>query len=67
MKMRDKILAVVEAAAWYGVVFSALYSIKHDVNLFVSALIILVLMYLAGTSCPIVRHTQAWKDAWKEQ
>lgn len=67
MKMSDKVLGLVQATAWYALIFTILYSIKYDVNLYISSLIILVLFLLGMTSCPLVRHTQAWKDAWREQ
>ncbi len=67
MKIKDRILGFVEIGAWYALVYTLLYSIKHDVNLYVSSLIIVALIYIGGISCPIVRHLQAWKDMWKEQ
>lgn len=67
MKTKDWILGAVEMSAWYALAYTLLYSIKHDVNLYWSALIMVALMYLGGISCPIVRHLQAWKDMWREQ
>lgn len=61
MKPKDKFLAVVEAALWYVVTYYTLYSIKNDVNLYQSALIILVLAYLAAWACPLIRHSEPWK------
>ncbi|MGE0207490.1 MAG: hypothetical protein AB7R69_06605 [Candidatus Babeliales bacterium] len=67
MKTKDWFLALVEACAWYGFIYTILYSIKHDVNLYASTFVIIVFMYVASIACPVVRHLQAWKDLWKEK
>lgn len=64
MNRRDMMMALVEAASWFGAVYYTLYTIKHDVNLFASTLIILAFVYLAAISCPVMRRMQAWKDVW---
>jgi hypothetical protein len=66
MNIKDWILSFVEAALWYCMIYYSLFSIKNPVNLYHSALIILVLVYAATIACPFVRHMQAWKDLWKE-
>jgi hypothetical protein len=67
MKTKDWILGAVEIVAWYGLAYTLLYSMKHEVNLYLSALLMVAFLYLAGFSCPFVRHLQAWKDMWREQ
>ena len=65
MKAKDWFLSVVEAAAWYGFIYYGLYSIKNPVNLFVSALVLTVLMYIGTIACPWFRKTKAWKELRK--
>lgn len=64
MSIKDWFLALVEAALWYVFIYYFLFSIKHDVNLFQSALSLLVIAYLASISCPLVRHSGGWLRAW---
>lgn len=66
MKLMNKALALVEAGLWYGALYYFLYSIKHDVNLYQSALIILVLGYAASVACPWFRSTAAWQKMWQD-
>lgn len=66
MKTSNMVLGVIEAVFWYGTVYYTLYSIKNDVNLFVSAFIIIILVYAAGFSCPFVRSTEAWQKMWRD-
>ena len=61
MNAKDWFLAGVEAVVWYVFIYYALYSIKNPVNLFVSALILLVLAYIGTISCPWFRRTEAFK------
>ena len=66
MKLMNMILAAVEACLWYGALYYFLYSIKNDVNLYLSALILLILVYGAGMSCPWFRNTAAWAKMWQD-
>ncbi len=61
MKPKDWFLAIVEAALWYWFTYYLLYSIKNPVELWQSALVLLVTAYLAVLVCPWVRHTDAWR------
>ena len=61
MDAKDWVLTGVETLAWYGFIYYALYSIKNPVNLFVSALTLLVLAYIGTISCPWFRRTEAFK------
>jgi len=54
-------LAIVEAMLWYGFIYYLLYSIKNPVNLAQSALILLIIAYVATLACPWFRNTDAWK------
>ena len=61
MRAKDTVLAVVEAALWYGVIYYAFYSIKNPVDITQSALIILVGGYLAAWACPLIRNSDGWR------
>ncbi|GBE19472.1 MAG TPA: hypothetical protein ENG87_03055 [Candidatus Pacearchaeota archaeon] len=61
MNTKDWLLAGVEVVAWYGFIYYLLYSIKNPVNLYVSALILLALVYIGTLSCPWFRRTEAFK------
>ncbi len=52
----DWILAAVEAIIWYGFICYFLYSIKNSVNIYQSALILLVMAYVAAICCPWTRR-----------
>ena len=62
MNAKDWFFTVVEAVAWYGFIYYALYSIRNPVNLFASALILLALCYIAVLSCPWFRRTRTFKE-----
>jgi hypothetical protein len=60
MSLHNWILTVVEASFWYAFLCYGLYSIKHEVNIFVSALLLLFFLYGAVIFSPFVRSTDAW-------
>jgi len=60
MTKKDDILSVIEAILWYVFIYLFIYTIKHEVNLFLMSFILLVLIYAASVSCPIMRNTDAW-------
>ena len=66
MRTKDFLLAVVEAVLWYGFIVFALYSVKNPVNLYQSALILLVVGYLAAWACPLVRHSSGWRRTFNK-
>ena len=66
MDAKDWSLAVFEAIIWYGFIYYFLYSIKNPVNLYVSALVLIVLIYIGTISCPWFRRTQAFKELVKQ-
>ena len=46
------LLLILSTSIWYGFFYYLLYSIKRDVNLHQSALILLVLLSLGLLTCP---------------
>jgi len=60
MTKRDYFFSVLEAVFWYAFLYFFLYSIKYDVNLFVMSFVLLVLVYAASISCPLMRYTSVW-------
>lgn len=65
MRTQDIVSGLIEAGAWYLFLYYLLYSIKTEVNLLLSAFILLVLMYAGWYLCPFIHHTQAWKSLFK--
>jgi len=55
MDKKEGLMYVVEAVIWFFFVYYLLYSIKNPVNLWVSALILLVLAYAGTITCPWFR------------
>ena len=66
MNAKDWFLTGIEILVWYGFIYYLLYSIKNPVNLFVSTLILLVLVYIGTISCPWFRKTDAFKRMLKK-
>ena len=66
MNTKDWFLVIVELVVWYGFIYCVLYAIKNPVNLYFSALILLVLAYIGTVSCPWFRKTKAFKKLVKE-
>ena len=62
MNTKDWLLAGFEAIVWYGFIYYLIYAIKNPVNLYTSALILLVLAYIGTISCPWFRRTKAFKE-----
>ncbi len=56
MRMPILLLSIVNAILLYFFFYYLLYSIKRDVNLWVAALILLILLSLALITCPLVLH-----------
>lgn len=55
-------LGVIEAVCWYGFFWYLLHAVKApDRKLWRSALVLVVLFYLAFVTCPWVRHTPAFR------
>lgn len=67
MKTKNLFLAVVEAILWFTFIYYTLYSIKNDVNIIQSALILLVILYLASWSCPLIRNSEGWRRTWGKE
>ncbi|MBR9679831.1 MAG: hypothetical protein GOU99_02145 [Candidatus Altiarchaeota archaeon] len=62
MNKQDWLWTGVEAIVGYGFIYYALYSIKNPVNLYASALTLLVLCYVGILACPWFRQTKAFKE-----
>ena len=65
MKAINWLFAGIEATLWYCFIFYFLYAVRHETNLYVSAFILLSLVYTASMSCPFIRSTDAWKRMWE--
>jgi multisubunit Na+/H+ antiporter MnhF subunit len=61
MKTKDRFLAVVEAVIWYCFIYYLIYAIKNPVELWQSALVLLILAYLGTILCPWMQNSDAWK------
>ncbi|MBW2985410.1 hypothetical protein KY313_02030 [Candidatus Woesearchaeota archaeon] len=61
MKRSDWTLSIVEAIIWFFFLYYLLFSIKNEVNLWMSAFILLVLAYVGTITCPWFRNTAAYK------
>ena len=68
MNSKDLVRGIAEAVVWYAFIVYLLYALTNPVDIFVSGLILLALMYLGVWICPWVRHTAAWRQmTGKEQ
>lgn len=61
MELKNLLLGVIEAVIWYFFLWYFLDTIKRERNLWLAALILLVLAYLGFVTCPWIRETEAWK------
>lgn len=64
MKGKNVFWAVVEAGLWYLTAAFFFYSIQNAVDIWLSALGVIVLGYLAAWACPLLRNTDAWKRTY---
>jgi hypothetical protein len=67
MCKKDWILAGVEFVLWYAWIYIFLYTIKNPVNLYLVAGLLLVIMYAASISCPLVRHSKPWRRLFHKE
>lgn len=67
MKIKDLSLAIVEAGLWLCFIYYLLYSIKNPVDLWESAVILLVTAYLAAWACPLVRNSGSWRRTFGKE
>ena len=61
MKKGDILRGILEAIIWYVFIYYFLYVLKNPVDLWLSTLILLVLMYAGVSVCPWVRNTCGWR------
>jgi len=66
MNSKDWVLTIVEAVVWYVFILYTLYAIKNPVDLYVGALVLLILAYIGTISCPWFRRTKAFKELVKK-
>ena len=62
MELKSLLLGAVEVVIWYFFIWYFLETLERDRNLWVAALILLVLAYLGFVTCPWIRETEAWKQ-----
>lgn len=67
MCKKDWILSGVEFVLWYLFICIGLYAIKNPVNIYVVAGLLLVIMYAAAISCPLVRHSKPWRRLFHKE
>ena len=61
MEIKQVVLAIAEAIIWYFFFWYLLDTLKRDRNLWMAALVLLVLFYLGFVTCPWIRETDAWR------
>lgn len=66
MSTKNWVMAIVEAVLWYLFIYYLLWSVKNDVSVAQSALILLALAYAASISCPWFRNSGGWLRLWKK-
>ncbi|HJO14642.1 MAG TPA: hypothetical protein QGG70_01170 [Candidatus Pacearchaeota archaeon] len=63
---KENLMYAIEAVIWFFFIYYFLYTIKNPVNLWVSALILLVLGYIGTITCPwFVMFTKHLKNKKK--
>ena len=61
MKKSDLLRGVLEAGVWYVFIYYFLYVLKNPTDLWLAALVLLVLAYAGVFVCPWVRYTDSWR------
>ena len=61
MEKGDILRGILEAIIWYVFIYYFLYVLKNPIDLWLAALILLVLMYAGVSVCPWVRNTCGWR------
>ena len=67
MNTKDKFFGVIEFILWILFVYAILYSIRNPTNIWMSALIIVVLGYCAAIACPMIRQSKAFRQVYKRK
>jgi hypothetical protein len=62
MELKNILFGIVEAMIWYLFLWYFLTTLKKDHNLWLAALVLLVLAYLGFVTCPWIRETRAWQN-----
>ncbi|MEK7089008.1 MAG: hypothetical protein AAB913_02670 [Patescibacteria group bacterium] len=64
MKTKNIFWAMVEAGLWYLFAVYFFYSLQNPTDIWTTALVLLVLGYLAAWACPLIRNSGTWKNAF---
>lgn len=64
MRTKNIFWGIVEAGLWYLFTVYFFYSLQNSVNIWITALVLLVLGYLAAFACPLLRNSGAWKNTF---
>ncbi|MEK7513103.1 MAG: hypothetical protein AAB601_02790 [Patescibacteria group bacterium] len=61
MKPKDILWGIVEAVLWYAFTAYLLSVVGDSLNVWLDALVLVVLAYLTMLACPWFRHTGGWR------
>jgi hypothetical protein len=61
MKKSDLLRGILEAGVWYVFIYYFLYVLKNPVELWLAALVLLVLAYVGFWVCPWIRYMDSWR------
>jgi hypothetical protein len=67
MDIKNTYYFVIATLAIYLFIYYTLISIKYDLNLYFSALILLVLLYIGIFTCPLIREGECFKSFFKKK
>ncbi len=67
MNAKDKFWAVIEFALWIIFTYVILYSIKNPVNIWINAIIIVIIGYCAAIACPLIRQSKEFQKVYKRK
>jgi formate hydrogenlyase subunit 3/multisubunit Na+/H+ antiporter MnhD subunit len=66
MSVQEIVMSVIEAVIWYLALVVLLAYIRDPKrNIWATALLLLVLIYLGFVTCPWVRETEAWQQLFR--
>lgn len=66
MSGKNWLWTAVEAILWYIFICFFIYVLENDINLYLAALVLLILAYAAAVACPWFRATESWKTIDQE-
>lgn len=62
MNARDLFMTLFSLGVWYGFIYYWLYVLKHPVELWSAALILLMVALVGTISCPLVYTSSAYEN-----